>query len=1018
MTHRRPPKPPRPTPVPRVIHPGMEQLDAALRSDRLAAREQALATVEQWAAEGLPLIQPAEEVGPRALDGADAPLPATTPQGRQDPTGLREYVVTFLVHAEGAEQVLLFANRLSDEADLASTLLSPLGEQGWWHASFLMRGDWRASYCFITAERGQTPPWLGAENHAQLRASLDHGVADPHHRRSAPNRVGRVLSVVELPQAPREEFPTGPEHAVDPEWAELPEGPRFALHRCGPTGPGSPVAVLFDGEVWAAHGLPSAVERAVAAGRMAPIDLVLLDSGGRAQRWQELDGSRPVADQLADHLLPEVSRRLGRKLPAESVAVSGQSLGGLSALLCGLQRPDAFTRILSQSASLWLPSVEEELDRGLAAGRAQDWAGLRIDLAVGDQEWVLTGPHERLAARLEQETEARLTRRPHNGGHDYAWWRVALMEQLCAAFPGPRTQPLRRPLPASPRIPEEAARSYREAGYWTEETFPEFFDRVCRENGERTAVIGIPAQPSPGEEGQTQEWTYARLSEEADRVARRLRASGVLPGDRVLLQLPNAPEYAAHLGGIFRAGALPVFCLPQHTARELASFAERCDAAAHVFAPDHRPAPGAATGAEVHQQLRERMSTEGLLPPVGVPAGPWEREPEGAEPSVPELTREAEAAASCAERPSDRVGMIQLSGGTTGTSKLIPRTAADYLYSVRASAEICELTPQDVFLVSLPAAHNFTMSSPGIMGFWHVGAAVVFAADPSPGTAFGLVQRHGVTVAALVPALAQAWLGSAQRRRPDLSSLRMMQVGGAKLAPSVAERIGSELGVRLQQVFGMAEGLVNYTRPGDSEELVQRTQGRPISPADEVLILDDADRPVPEGESGHLLTRGPYTIRGYLQAPQANRESFTPEGFYRTGDLVRWVEGNLQVTGRAKDQINRGGEKIAVDEVEDLVLRLPGVEDAVLVGLPDPALGQRVGLVVVPRKDAGTEDVEDPEAPFGADPLAWFRESLRREGLAEFKLPERVFLREGLPLTNVGKAARRQLRQELSEQLA
>jgi len=355
------------------------------------------------------------------------------------------------------------------------------------------------------------------------------------------------------------------------------------------------------------------------------------------------------------------------------------------------------------------------------------------------------------------------------------------------------------------------------------------------------------------------------------------------------------------------------------------------------------------------------------------------------------------------------VAFLQLSGGTTGTAKLIPRTAADYLYSVRESATICNLTEDSALLVVLPAAHNFPMSSPGILGVLHVGGRVVLAPDPSPRTAFALIERERVTDASLVPPLAQAWISAARRRTPDLSSLRTIQVGGSKLADSVAAEIGPVLGARLQQVFGMAEGLVNYTCADDSDEIVLTTQGRPISPDDEILIVDEDDNPVPDGAEGSLLTRGPYRIRGYYRPGDPdggpNRDAFTADGFYRTGDRVRRLPtGHLVVTGRDKDQINRAGEKVATDEIEGLVLAHPDVLDAVAVGLPDPYLGESICLVVR----------IEPGRPRPADLV----DRLAAAGLASYKLPDRVEFLDAFPETHVGKNSRRELRHLLTEHLA
>ena len=194
------------------------------------------------------------------------------------------------------------------------------------------------------------------------------------------------------------------------------------------------------------------------------------------------------------------------------------------------------------------------------------------------------------------------------------------------------------------------------------------------------------------------------------------------------------------------------------------------------------------------------------------------------------------------------------------------------------------------------------MSSPGALGVFYAGGTVVLSPSPSPDVAFPLVARERVTDLGLVLPLALLWAEAAERTPYDLSSLRVLQVGGAKLTPEAARRVVAALPVRLQQVFGMAEGLVNYTRLDDDEDTVLGTQGRPISPDDEVLVVDDHGQPVAQGQPGYLLTRGPYTIRRYHNDESANARSFTEDGFYRTGDIVvQRASGHLKMGAIAKN---------------------------------------------------------------------------------------------------------------------
>jgi len=265
-----------------------------------------------------------------------------------------------------------------------------------------------------------------------------------------------------------------------------------------------------------------------------------------------------------------------------------------------------------------------------------------------------------------------------------------------------------------------------------------------------------------------------------------------------------------------------------------------------------------------------------------------------------------------------------------------------------------------------------------------------------------VVEAERVTITALVPALVIRWLEANAGGRFDLGSLEVLQVGGARLVPEVARRVGPAFGCRVQQVFGMAEGLLNYTRLDDPDDVVVETQGRPLSPADEILVVGPDGRPVPDGEAGELLTRGPYTIRGYYRAEAHNAAAFTADGFYRSGDIVRLhPSGNLTVEGRAKDLINRGGEKISAEEIENLLIAHPAVREAAAVAMPHPVLGEQICAYLVLRPG---ETVD----------LAQLSAYLEQRGVARFKWPERIEVLEALPVTNVGKVDKKKLRDDIA----
>ncbi|MEX0426660.1 enterochelin esterase domain-containing protein [Nocardioides sp. DS6] len=390
-THLRPPKPPRPEPVPRVRSCLIDRLapeDVPMFWDRIAQH--------------LPLVEAVESSAPGEGPG--------------------EVVVTFCWRDRDAEQVLLFANRLTDETQLADTLLERHGDTDLWHASFRMRADWRASYAFLIKRPGEPAPWVG-DGHVGLRAALDRGLPDPRNPDSCENRAGTRQSVVSLPDAPEQRWLSRrldvPAGAVVRH--EGPDGREVWLYDPAdvPADVPLPLVVALDGEVWTSRqSLPTTLDNLIADGMIPPVRAVLPSSGDRETRWAEL-GNDGGSTYVADELVPW-TRTL--RAVEERVVVVGQSLGGLTALRVGLARPDVVRGVASQSASLWLDDLAELVRAGVDT---------RIHLAWGLQEWVLDAPHRALADQLV-EAGIDVEAAPVNGGHDYAWWRGTVADGLRA----------------------------------------------------------------------------------------------------------------------------------------------------------------------------------------------------------------------------------------------------------------------------------------------------------------------------------------------------------------------------------------------------------------------------------------------------------------------------------------------------------------------------------------------------------------------------------------------------------
>ncbi|BBY09470.1 (2,3-dihydroxybenzoyl)adenylate synthase [Mycobacterium marseillense] len=528
-------------------------------------------------------------------------------------------------------------------------------------------------------------------------------------------------------------------------------------------------------------------------------------------------------------------------------------------------------------------------------------------------------------------------------------------------------------------FPADRAAAYRAAGYWTGRTLDAILTDATRQWPDRIAVLD-----AVGGTG----FSYADLDDQANRAAGGLRALGIAPGDRVLLQLPNGCQFAVALFGLLRAGAIPVMCLPGHRAAELGHFAAVSGATGLLI-------PDTAAGFDYRTMALGLVEEHPTLRHVLVDGDP------GPFTSWARLCEQAPITPPPPPRDPGSPALLLVSGGTTGTPKLIPRTHDDYVLNATASAELCGLTGDDVYLAVLSAGHNFPLACPGLLGAMTVGATTVFGTDPSPEAAFAAIDRHGVTVTALVPALAKLWAQACEWEPVTPKTLRLLQVGGAKLEPEDARLVRGALTPGLQQVFGMAEGLLNYTRLDDPPELTEHTQGRPLSAADELRVVDAAGGPVPAGAEGELLVRGPYTFNGYFRAERDNERCFDPDGFFRSGDLVRLTDdGYVVVTGRVKDVICRGGETISAADLEEQMHSHPAIFSAAAVALPDPYLGEKVCAAVVFTGQELT--------------LAELNGYLDERGVARHARPDVLVPMTALPTTPIGKIDKKAIAGQIS----
>lgn len=525
--------------------------------------------------------------------------------------------------------------------------------------------------------------------------------------------------------------------------------------------------------------------------------------------------------------------------------------------------------------------------------------------------------------------------------------------------------------------PEEFARRYRERGYWRGISLFEMLRQSAARTPGKTALIDGERRLS-----------YAELASRSEELALGLRALGLRPLERVIFQFGNGLELVLAFFALMRSGVIPVMALPAHREGEIGHWVEHAGAVAHFV-------PGATPKFDYVAMARSVAAQHPGIRHI-VTAGP------GSAGITALDALRGQAPIALPEPSADEVALMLLSGGTTGMPKLIPRTHNDYVYVATQTGIVTGFGPDTVFLAVLPMAHNYTLDCPGVLGTLVHGGTVVIAADNTAETVFAATARERVTaIGATVPLVAR-WLDSDQFGRHDLSSLRVFINGGAKLPPELRRRVEERFGCEYQENMGTGEGLVSITRLGDPESVRFLSSGRPISEGDEIKVIDPQGNELAEGEIGELAARGPYTIRGYYKAEAANRDAFTEDGFYRTGDIVRVADGYLYLEGRRKDLINRGGEKISCEEVEDYILAHPSIMSVCVVAMPDAVFGEKACAFAILREGCALTHEELVAFLHGRD-------------IARFKLPERLEIVHEFPISPAGKILRRELRARIAQ---
>src|SRR5919199_940968 len=377
-------------------------------------------------------------------------------------------------------------------------------------------------------------------------------------------------------------------------------------------------------------------------------------------------------------------------------------------------------------------------------------------------------------------------------------------------------------------FPPELAARYRQKGYWEDRTLADQFGERFARFADRVAVVD-------GE----QQVPYGQLDERSTRLALNLLDAGLKPLDRVVVQLPNVVEFVYLYFALQKIGAIPIMALPSHRYHEVSQFVELSGAVACAM-PDRQ---GDFDFTALVGRIRDESPTLRLGIILGeAPDGflslheLLEREPTRSPDELTQIQANID--------PTDPA-VFQLSGGTTGIPKLIPRTHNDYIYKSERACAVTGIGPDSALLLVLPIAHNLPLACPGLQGLLLHGGRVVLNTTTRPTEVFPLVQRHRVTHIAVVPALLIRWINDPAITQHDLSSLVAIQSGGQRPQPQ-GRLPPKELipNVFVQENFGMAEGMLMFVRFDDPEDVRLETVGLPVSPDDEVRLVDDDDNEV------------------------------------------------------------------------------------------------------------------------------------------------------------------------------
>ncbi|MCU1428243.1 MAG: Peroxisomalcoenzyme synthetase, partial [Actinomycetia bacterium] len=457
--------------------------------------------------------------------------------------------------------------------------------------------------------------------------------------------------------------------------------------------------------------------------------------------------------------------------------------------------------------------------------------------------------------------------------------------------------------------------------------------------------------------------TYRALSEQVDQLEGQLSRAGLHRGDCVAIVLPNGLEFIVAFFALARAGLVVAPMNPAYKPSELRVLFEDMQPNA-IIAEDSNSAVVEATAGRPVPIWRSSTDGTGAVGLTG----------------LPRLSRSEPGNPSAGD-----VALLLHTSGTTNRPKAVPLTHANVLSSVLNIASHYKLTSADRSLVVLPLFHGHGLVG-AMLATFASGGAVIVPPRFSASQFWGLFRKHDATWFTAVPTIHQILLARADADGAPDRGPRFIRSCSETLAPAVSADLEQRFGAPVLEAYGMTETAHQVaSNPLPPHRRKSETVG--FATGDEIAIINDRGAHLPANSHGEVVLRGPNVMRGYRNNPDANASAFI-DGWFRTGDTgVLDEDGYLTLTGRIKELINRGGEKIAPSEVEDVLLEHPAVAEAAVLGMPDPKYGEAVFAAVVLKGDTDADELQ----------------SFCKARLADFKVPAVIRIMPALPKNAVGK---------------